>query len=277
MYGWESCPEAVRGQIEEFLTALREILKDNLVGLYLHGSLAMGCFNPKLSDLDLLAVTKRRMSLEEKREIIQLLLRSSGSPSPIEISFLSHADLNPWRYPTPFDLHYSEEWRDQYIEQLQSGEWRSWNEERLEDEDLAAHITIAINSGIPLHGPSPERVFPGIPEEDYVASILSDFQWACDRMREKPVYGVLNSCRVYLYLLEGKISSKEEAGDWAIVNLPCEFRGIPLQALGIYRGDHNKAQFDDHLLDRFVLYMRRRISELMSTSRKVPLKGRCDI
>ena len=277
MYGWENCPEVVRDQIGRFLLALREILKDNLIGVYLHGSLAMGCFNPRRSDVDLLAVTKQGMSIEEKRRIVQLLLCISGSPSPLEISFLSQAELNPWRYPTPFDLHYSEEWRNQYVEGLQSGEWRNWNERRLEDEDLAAHITITINRGITLYGPLPKEIFPRIPKEDYIASILSDFQWACDRIRENPVYGILNLCRVYLYLLEGRISSKEEAGSWAILNLPGEFQDILLQALEIYRGDRNEDQFDDTLLKRFVSYMRRRVSELRDTSHKDRLKDRCDI
>jgi hypothetical protein len=35
------------------LATLQDILKENLVGMYLHGSLAMDCFNPARSDIDL--------------------------------------------------------------------------------------------------------------------------------------------------------------------------------------------------------------------------------
>ncbi|MDF2804920.1 MAG: hypothetical protein K0S61_4825, partial [Anaerocolumna sp.] len=41
-------------QVKEILDAFVEsycnILKNNLIGIYLHGSLAMGCFNPESSD-----------------------------------------------------------------------------------------------------------------------------------------------------------------------------------------------------------------------------------
>lgn len=49
----------------------REILKDNLIGVYLHGSLAMGCFNPKLSDVDFIVVVERKLSVDEKKERIE--------------------------------------------------------------------------------------------------------------------------------------------------------------------------------------------------------------
>ena len=34
----------------------RKIFGENLTGVYLHGSLAMGCFNPDKSDIDLIIV-----------------------------------------------------------------------------------------------------------------------------------------------------------------------------------------------------------------------------
>ena len=87
-YGWADCPDNVRTQVNTFLETLREILEDNLVSIYLHGSLAMSCFNPERSDIDLLIVTRHGMTVETKRTIAELLLRSSMAPSPIEISFL---------------------------------------------------------------------------------------------------------------------------------------------------------------------------------------------
>src|SRR5690242_19376551 len=110
-YSWATCPAGVRSQIERLLAITQDALQDNLTGVYLHGSLAMGCFNPERSDLDLLVITSEPMSVETKRALVEALLRLSGNPTPIEISFLSAADLMPWRYPTPFDLHYSEDWR----------------------------------------------------------------------------------------------------------------------------------------------------------------------
>jgi len=42
-----------------FTEMSKKILGNNLVGIYLHGSAAMGCFNPKKSDLDLILIVKK--------------------------------------------------------------------------------------------------------------------------------------------------------------------------------------------------------------------------
>ena len=44
--------------VTRFVEAARETIGKNLLGVYLHGSAAMGCFNPKSSDLDLLVGVK---------------------------------------------------------------------------------------------------------------------------------------------------------------------------------------------------------------------------
>lgn len=40
------------------LNGIKEILNNNLIGLYLFGSLTYGDFNPDSSDIDLVAITK---------------------------------------------------------------------------------------------------------------------------------------------------------------------------------------------------------------------------
>ncbi len=44
--------------LKSFVTQSKKILGDNLVGIYLHGSAVMGCYNEKKSDIDLLVVVK---------------------------------------------------------------------------------------------------------------------------------------------------------------------------------------------------------------------------
>ena len=41
-----------------FVEQSKEILKDNLVGVYLHDSAVMGCYNPAKSDIDLIRLSK---------------------------------------------------------------------------------------------------------------------------------------------------------------------------------------------------------------------------
>src|SRR5262249_51412838 len=132
-------------------------------------------------------------------------------------------DITPWRYPTPFELHYSEAWRERFQEELATSVWRSWSKCKHQDPDLAAHITIVLERGIALFGPPAMHTFPPVPPADYLASILSDVDYARNQIVEKPVYGVLNLCRVYRYVLEQRVNSKAEAGTWALDALPLHF------------------------------------------------------
>jgi len=261
-------PPSARVQIEQLVGSLREILAHRLVGVYLHGSLAMGCFNPARSDVDLLVVTRRGMAVQTKRRVAELLLRASLAPHPIEISFLRQKDLIPWEYPTPFDFHYGESWRARYREQLANDAWRRWNdrEHRHRDVDLAAHLTITRQRGVRLHGPAIEQVFPVVPHEHYLASILDDFAAARDTIARDPVYGVLNLCRVYWHLLEGRVSSKAEAGAWAVSFVPPDHRPVVAQALALYDGRTRESRFDDAELARFARYVDDAVTGMLNTA-----------
>ena len=50
----------MNSQAGQLASGIADVLADDLVGVYLHGSLAFGCFNPELSDLDVLAVARHR-------------------------------------------------------------------------------------------------------------------------------------------------------------------------------------------------------------------------
>jgi hypothetical protein len=256
LYGWQNCPTAVRDQLEGLSSALSHILAEHLVGIYLHGSLALGSFNPEDSDLDLLVVSQHPLSVDTKRRAIGQLLSRSQQPRPIEISFLRQADLHPWRYPTPYDLHYSEMWRAQNERELASDAWRSWNDTQRADSDLAAHMTILTQRGICLTGAPIAAIFPSVPRHDYLASVMDDVLGAIDTIAEQPVYAILNACRTYAYLRDGAIFSKAEGGAWALRAMPLEWHRLIDTTLAVYRGEQASASVDTALLEGFAAYMR---------------------
>jgi streptomycin 3"-adenylyltransferase len=251
---------AVREQLDQLVSRLSGNLADQLVGIYLHGSLATGCFNPNQSDLDLLVITTERMPLIVKRQMIEYLLERSQQPQPIEISFLAQGQLLPWRYPTPFDLHYSETWRDAYTRDLASGAWQEWDAEERRDPDLAAHITILNRRGICLAGAPIAAIFPAVPGEDYRASIMADIDESLGWIAANPIYTVLNCCRTYAYIREGHVFSKAEGGEWALQALPADFRDTVTTALAAYRSDVGQQSFDAQAHGAFAEYMRQALA-----------------
>ena len=243
-FGWQNCPADVKEQIESLIRGLRRRLNDNLIGVYLHGSLATGCFNPLRSDIDLLVVVRQRMTVETKRDLARIILDASQQPAPIEISFLSPEDLHPWRHPAPYDFHYSEDWREDFERERAGGDWTNWNAEERTDADLAAHITVLNHRGACLYGRSIKEVFPSVPEKDFVDSILADVLSAKFGLggaaARFPVYVVLNACRTLAFMRDRSVLSKEEGGRWALANLPARFHKTITVALDEYRSGRNE-------------------------------------
>jgi streptomycin 3"-adenylyltransferase len=203
--------------LEELDAQLRDLLGPNLRGVYVYGSLAFGCYNPTRSDVDVLVVTRRRMAPETRRALSSLLRRI---PTRLEVSFLSRADLDPWRYPTPFDYHFS-------------------GKSELHDRTavyFATEIANARACGVALVGPPPQDVFPPVPDEHFLDSIERDLAWARDHIDEEPGYAVLNGCRVVAFRREKVVMSKAEAGAWGARSAPERFHTLIAEAAAIYAG-----------------------------------------
>src|SRR5207248_3936581 len=94
-YTWTTCSKVIQSEVNTLQTELQRLHGKNLLGIYLHGSLALGGFQPGRSDIDVIVVTAQRVDLETKRRCIELLLRISKMPSPLDIRFLVELDLFP--------------------------------------------------------------------------------------------------------------------------------------------------------------------------------------
>ena len=57
---WPNCNKAIYAYINGFVEMLKDKLTDNLVGVYLHGSLAMNSYFPPKSDMDFIIVTSKK-------------------------------------------------------------------------------------------------------------------------------------------------------------------------------------------------------------------------
>ncbi len=217
---------------EKFVKQSKNILRDNLVGLYLHGSAVMGCFNEKTSDIDLLVVIHHDMSEEEKRRYMNMVveLNTLAPTKGIELSIIKKSICKPFVYPTPFELHFS-------IAHL---EWYKHNPQDYvlkmngTDKDLAAHITILYHRGLCLWGEEIHDVFEPVGEKVYFDSIWYDIECAEEDILENPVYVILNLCRVLAFKKEKLILSKQEGGIWGLAHVPETYSKLIQQALDEY-------------------------------------------
>lgn len=243
------CPAGVRRQLGSFVCRIREILDDNLRGAYVHGSLALGGFNPNRSDIDLLILTGQPLSLERKRMLAEMMLEMSGRPRPLEASILHTRQFDPWRHPTAYDFHFGEDSREQVERDLRTGVWKTWNDNENVDRDLAAHLTVTRMCGLCLDGQPITDILPIVPPADFRDSILSDMRWARERAMQLPVYGILNACRVSAFVEEEAVLSKAAGAQWALSRFPVRYHGLIADALKAYRAEGNPQFREAEVLD----------------------------
>ena len=249
-------PQQTESLIKGFAEDSKGILQDNLVGIYLHGSAVMGCFNPRRSDIDLIIVVDRPLSDPVKKAYMDMVVgyNALGPAKGIEMSIVLRAVCRPFVYPTPFELHFSSghlEWYkkdpDDYIRKMNG-----------EDKDLAAHFTIIINRGRCVYGASIEDVFAEVPGSDYMDSIRYDIEEAPENITVYPMYLTLNLARVLAYKEEGLVLSKKEGGEWALRNLPAEYHPLIRNAMREYT-ESAEVDYDQALAERYAEYMTERI------------------
>lgn len=226
--------------LAQLVDLFRNELGDNLIGVYLHGSMAMGCFHPKESDIDLLIIVKNGLHKQLARTIIDRSLELHDEMPyicSVEYSIVLQKYLSPFEYPTPFELHYSEVYRERYRTD------RAYICGGFTDPDLAAHFMVAYHRGITLYGKPLHEICEPIPREYYIDSIYHDIKNAKQDVIEDPTFSrinhvdiVLNLCRVLFYLQEGKVSSKKEGGEWAVQSLPKEYQKLIQNCLQKYLG-----------------------------------------
>ena len=238
--------------INNFAERSKEILKDNLIGIYLHGSAVMGCYNPAKSDIDLIAVVKDPIADSVKRTFMDMVieLNEKGPAKGIEMSIVKQSVCRPFVYPTPFELHFSAahtDWYkndpDDYISKMTG-----------EDKDLAAHFTIIKHRGKCLYGAPIEDTFADVPAQDYIDSIRNDIADAEDEIADNPMYLILNLSRVLAYLKDGLVLSKKEGGEWAQENVPERYHSLIRDALTEYAEDGN-IFYDTDLAKDYARYM----------------------
>jgi streptomycin 3"-adenylyltransferase len=205
-------PPSAVDQLQRLCDLLRQSLP-TLAGVILHGSAASAGFEPDRSDLDVLAIVNADPDRFELARVGKGILMISGDPHPLEFSIVSRHALMNWQHPCPHLFHFGEGHQERF-------ESARFLPESPTDDDLAMHLVVARARGIDLTGTFSVSELPEIPRSDFLAAVLSDFEWAQDRDEDLSDYVLSNACRTLAYLEDEVILSKSEGRQW------CADRGI---------------------------------------------------
>ena len=219
-----------------------EILGDNFVGMYAHGSYAMGCFNPLKSDLDYIIVCNTVPDISVKKAIIDttVAFERLAPAKGLEMHVMLKENCLHVSYPPKFELHYSPAHTlaclsdpDEYVGRMHG-----------KDPDLGAHLTVMYERGLCICGAELRDVFGAVPKEYYIESVLSDLGWT----EGDAMYHVLNHCRTLALASEDKVLSKKEGALWALENADDACKALISRALECYEsGEEFAASADSEI------------------------------
>jgi len=251
--------DADEQQLDRVLTLVHEVLGPDAAGGYLFGSAVLGGLRPQ-SDLDLLLVSRRETTREEKKRLVDRLLAISGRRTPhgqwrlVELTIVVQSEIKPWRYPPSFDFQYGDWLRDEF----ESGNVEPWPTRT--NPDLASRIPMVLLGDTPVLGPPPAEILDPVPLDDLISAMVGDIEALLGDLDEDRRNVILTLARIWSTVATGVIRSKDAAADWALDRLPDEHRAVLARARAIYLGNEAERWDDirphvrphaDHLVAEF--------------------------
>jgi len=198
--------------LSRFLGDLQSLLSDQLIGLYLYGSLASGDFNLQSSDIDFVAVTKDALTSEQVVALEAMHQRLWASEDKwakkLEGSYITQAALrryNPTNGPFPC---------------VNEGQFYLAHHE----SDWIIQRDILRRAGVVLFGPPPETLIDPVAPDEVRGAVQGILQSWWAQYLDNPVrlqsddyqaYAILTMCRSLYTLTHGQIASKPASARWA--------------------------------------------------------------
>jgi len=217
-------PPKVRELVEEFRDELSTVLGKNLVGAYLHGSIAFPEYEPHAGDIDFHVVISRPLAGEEIRRLDHLHRALSARfefGKRLDGFYIPLAKAR--KSEIPRGIVYGAHGRIHH-----GGSDDAW---ALHREHLHASAYIR------LQGPSASRIFPRADWKSIRSALYRQLLYARKIIESDSWWAVLNLCRLVYSFENGRIVvSKLGAARWALKRLPSKWRPVVRSAIKTYHG-----------------------------------------
>ena len=215
--------------VSQLLADVQSVLGKRFIGLYLHGSLAYGDFNPETSDINFLVVTDGPISAETFTALkdMHACLFASGLAwaQKLEGAYIPKGDLrrhDPSHAPVPWlgvDGHFA-------LETLGS--------------DWILQRWILREKGFVGSGPHLKPMIDPVSADELREAVRGSLrEWwsppfpSPERFQkgEYQVYAILTMCRSLYVLEHGRVASKPEAAYWVMETLSEPWVGLVAAAV----------------------------------------------
>jgi Domain of unknown function (DUF4111) len=199
-------------------------LSSNLVGAYLHGSIAFPEYNPEVGDIDFYVVVHRSLNRREIRSLDHLhrsLAAKFEFGKKLDGFYIPYAAAR--RRENPQNLVYGANGRIH-----RGGSDDAWALHR-EHFRRSAYIR--------LRGPRASRIFSRANWPEIRSALYRQLVGARKIIHSDPWWSVLNLCRLVYNFEEGGVAvSKLGAARWALKRLPSRWKPVITSAIKTYKG-----------------------------------------
>jgi hypothetical protein len=196
---------AARLYVDELVARLRGVLGDELVGVYLIGSLALGGYEPGRSDVDVAVVVDAPLPAAVKEAVVAAC-RHEALPCPARKLELVVYAVGRMR---AFELNLNTGAGEPLHAGFDAGAEPSfW---------FVLDLAIARVSGVAVVGPPASDVIPAASRSELVDAVRESLAWQAES--GVPDDLVLNAARTRRFLEDGVWTSKKAAGAWALERL----------------------------------------------------------
>ena len=207
----------LRDVLNMFVDEISAQLRENLVGIYLVGSIASGDFDLD-SDVDFLVVTNTELTEANMEALQDIQIKIHGidcyPAKHLEGSYISISDLNDWSTVGQKKLYYFDNGSTAYEQSTHDNRW---------------HVRwILRERGITLVGQKPETILKSIPLNEMFSEIKTTMLQVMKLFEDeinRPLsffnskfgqsFAVLTYCRMLHTLHTGTVQSKKAGVKWA--------------------------------------------------------------
>ena len=257
LLGYNDLPSDISSQINDVVDIWKKHLGEHIVGIYLHGSIALGAFQPDSGDIDILVVTDGSLDVETKLEIAADIISIDNKPRPLEMSAVKLSDAMNWKTPGTSVFHYSGLWTKKYLKRLKNPDTEVYVvDHEFPDADVTSYIKLINQCGIVLFGRDIKEVFSDISDDDFWSAISADID-DYDFHDYDPRYfssNILILGRILSFKKKHKIMSKYDGGMWMIENVPDDLKYLPELAMRIWYEGEDLSILDKDL-ERLRVYL----------------------
>ncbi len=223
-------PTVIKPIINDYVGQMQQYLPDLMNGFYLHGSIALGAFEPHYSDVDFLTIISRRCTPNDTTTLADIHQQLAHDYPHLQMDgcYLQHDDWGKLSEAIEPHPHFNEKF---YASGNSGNGWVMW--------------WILKHHGVAVVGKDPQVIDFAVDWDVFISDMLNNLNTYWVRFIDDPQkadmlltddgiqWAILGVLRQFYTFQRHGIVSKIDAGEYGLKHIPQQWRRIIQEAIRI--------------------------------------------